>query len=39
VEVPIVFTERRHGDSKMSTPIALEAAKRVFQLAIRRIFP
>jgi dolichol-phosphate mannosyltransferase len=39
VEVPIVFTERRLGDSKMSTPIALEAAKRVFQLAIRRIFP
>ena len=39
VEVPIVFTERRQGDSKMSTSIALEAAKRVFQLAIRRIFP
>ena len=39
VEVPIVFTERRQGDSKMSTPIAIEAAKRVFQLAIRRIFP
>jgi dolichol-phosphate mannosyltransferase len=39
VEVPIVFTERRQGDSKMSTPIALEAANRVFQLAIRRIFP
>ena len=39
VEVPIVFTERRQGDSKMSTPIALEAAQRVFQLAIRRIFP
>ena len=39
VEVPIVFTERRQGDSKMSTPIALEAAKRVFQLAIQRIFP
>jgi dolichol-phosphate mannosyltransferase len=39
VEVPIVFTERRQGDSKMSTPIALEAAQRVLQLAIRRIFP
>jgi dolichol-phosphate mannosyltransferase len=39
VEVPIVFTERRQGDSKMSTQIALEAAKRVFQLAVRRIFP
>jgi len=38
-EVPIVFTERRQGDSKMSAAIALEAAKRVFQLAIRRIFP
>jgi len=39
VEVPIVFTERRQGDSKMSTTIAFEAAKRVFQLAIQRIFP
>jgi dolichol-phosphate mannosyltransferase len=39
VEVPIVFTERRQGESKMSTSIAFEAAKRVFQLAIRRIFP
>ena len=38
-EVPIVFTERRQGDSKMSAQIALEAAKRVFQLAVRRIFP
>jgi len=38
-EVPIIFTERREGDSKMSTQIALEAAKRVFQLALRRIFP
>jgi len=38
-EVPIVFTERRVGNSKMSTHIALEAAKRVFQLAVRRIFP
>jgi dolichol-phosphate mannosyltransferase len=38
-EVPIVFTERREGNSKMSTHIALEAAKRVFQLAVRRIFP
>jgi dolichol-phosphate mannosyltransferase len=39
VEVPIVFTERRQGDSKMSAHIAFEAAKRVFQLAIQRIFP
>ena len=38
-EVPIIFTERREGDSKMSTQIAFEAAKRVFQLAVRRIFP
>jgi len=38
-EVPIVFTERREGDSKMSAHIALEAAKRVLQLAVRRIFP
>jgi dolichol-phosphate mannosyltransferase len=38
-EVPIVFTERRQGDSKMSANIALEAAKRVLQLAFRRIFP
>ena len=38
-EVPIVFTERREGSSKMSTHIALEAAKRVLQLAVRRIFP
>jgi dolichol-phosphate mannosyltransferase len=38
-EVPIIFTERREGDSKMSTNIALEAAKRVLQLSVRRIFP
>jgi dolichol-phosphate mannosyltransferase len=38
-EVPIVFTERREGSSKMSTHIALEAAKRVLQLAVRRLFP
>ena len=39
VEVPIVFTERREGNSKMSASIALEAAKRVLQLGVRRIFP
>ena len=39
LEVPIIFTERREGSSKMSAPIALEAAKRVLQLAVRRIFP
>ena len=38
-EVPIIFTERREGNSKMSANIALEAAKRVLQLALRRIFP
>jgi dolichol-phosphate mannosyltransferase len=32
-EVPIVFTERREGDSKMSTSISLEAAWRVLRLA------
>jgi len=39
VEVPIIFTERREGSSKMSAQIALEAAKRVLQLSVRRIFP
>lgn len=38
-EVPIVFTERREGQSKMSLTIAREAALRVLQLALRRIFP
>ncbi len=32
-EVPIVFTERSEGDSKMSTKISLEAAWRVLRLA------
>lgn len=32
-EVSIVFTERREGDSKMSTAISLEAAWRVLMLA------
>ena len=39
VEVPIIFTERREGNSKMSAQIAIEAAKRVLQLSVRRIFP
>ncbi len=34
-EVPIVFTERRLGQTKMTTGIALEAALRVLQLALR----
>ena len=38
-EVPIIFTERREGNSKMSAQIAIEAAKRVLQLSVRRIFP
>jgi dolichol-phosphate mannosyltransferase len=34
VEVPIVFTERRAGQTKMSAGIAVEAAGRVLQLAL-----
>ncbi len=34
-EVPIVFNERRAGDSKMSTAISLEAAWKVLRLAAR----
>jgi dolichol-phosphate mannosyltransferase len=34
VEVPIVFTERRGGQTKMTLGIALEAIWRVLQLAI-----
>ena len=36
-EVPIVFTERRSGASKMSRRIAFEAAWRVMALAVERI--
>jgi dolichol-phosphate mannosyltransferase len=39
VEVPIVFTERGGGVSKLSAQKALEAAKRVLRLAVRRVFP
>lgn len=35
VEVPIVFTERREGASKMSTAIVLEAVWRIPQLRLR----
>ena len=35
-EVPIRFSERQHGQSKMSLPIQLEAASRVWKL--RRIY-
>jgi dolichol-phosphate mannosyltransferase len=34
VEVPIVFTERRVGQTKMSAGIAIEAAWRVLQLSL-----
>jgi dolichol-phosphate mannosyltransferase len=34
VEVPIVFTERRAGHTKMTAGIAVEAAWRVLQLAV-----
>jgi dolichol-phosphate mannosyltransferase len=35
VEIPITFRERRAGESKMSSRIALEAAWRVPQLRMR----
>lgn len=35
VEVPIVFTERREGKTKMTIGIAAEALRRVLQLAIK----
>lgn len=38
VEVPIVFTERRRGDSKMSFRIMVESAQRIFKLACFRFF-
>ena len=34
VEIPIVFTERRSGKTKMSLGIAVEAARRVCELAL-----
>lgn len=36
VEIPIVFTERRVGQTKMTAGIAAEAAWRVLQLAVSR---
>jgi dolichol-phosphate mannosyltransferase len=36
VEVPITFTDREHGRSKMSTRIAVEAAWLLPQLRTRR---
>jgi len=38
-EVPIVFTERRGGETKMSRQIAIEAAVRVVQLGLETLFP
>lgn len=38
VEVPIVFTERRVGRSKMSKKIVFEAMKIVLMLGLARIF-
>ena len=38
VEVPIVFTERRHGASKMSFKIMAESALRVCSLGVYRLF-
>jgi len=37
-EVPIVFTERREGDSKMSKAIVREAMFKVWELRLRAIF-
>jgi dolichol-phosphate mannosyltransferase len=34
-EIPIHFPDRQHGDSKMSSAIALEAALRVWQIKLR----
>ena len=38
VEVPIVFTERTDGDSKMSKAIVREAILKVWELRLRSIF-
>ena len=37
-EIPIIFTERRDGESKFSLAIALEASLRVLTLGISRFF-
>lgn len=37
-EVPIIFTERRDGASKMSTKIIMESAITVMRIAILRLF-
>jgi len=38
-EIPIIFTERRDGESKFSISIVWEAAIRVLQLGLIRFFP
>ena len=38
-EVPVVFTGRQEGHSKISLQIVREAALPVLQLALRRVFP
>lgn len=38
-EIPIVFTERRAGQTKMSTTIAIEAVRRVIQLGLQNRRP
>ena len=38
IEVPIVFTERTEGQSKMSKAIVREAAAKVWELRLRQLF-
>ena len=38
IEIPIIFYERRDGQSKMSQGIVWEAVFAVFKLRLRRIF-
>jgi dolichol-phosphate mannosyltransferase len=38
VEVPITFTERTEGQSKMSKAIVREAAWKVWELRLRALF-
>ena len=37
-EVPVIFTERRNGQSKLTLSIKIEAALRVLQLGLRRLW-
>jgi dolichol-phosphate mannosyltransferase len=38
VEVPIIFTERGQGESKMSKRIVLEAVWKVWKLRLLQVF-